>query len=305
MPRLHPQKLSGLVVIPTVELDGLVYRVSLGIDVGESRVASPPPDVVTREDLVVELREATEGSFEAIGSPDPGPLPVRALRVVQARGEFTYGRGVNDPDELVVTLRGDQKSFPMSQTFPPTGGLSAEPQEGDAFQTKLGTGPPGLPLPVMRPRCCLRRFAAPLHVDHDASAKTEFFEMAASLGTPLGALRGCRCACCQYRQFVRGTFQDADGNPVRFDVPSGALDPAEYREDGSVDEFGSGKHGFYGHRDTSSPGDAYSGTGGCSYRAKETTRCPPTEGGHLEFIGLIVDVCRGRVAAQRKWVVDL
>jgi hypothetical protein len=296
VPRLHPQKLSGLVVVPTVELDG-IYHASLAIDVGSSRNGSPPPDVVTREDLVVELRSPVEGSFEPIASPDPGPLPVRALRVVQARAEFTFSPGVNPAEELVVTLRGDQKSFPLAQTFPPTGGLSQEPQEGDPFP---GSGNPG-----GRPRCCVRRLAVPLHADKDATAKTESFAMAASLGTPLGALRGCRCACCEYRQFVRGTFSDAAGDPVPFDLPSGPLDSAEYREDGTIDEFGPAKHGFYGHRNTSSPGDAYTGTGGCTYRASETLRCPPTEGVHVEFLGLIVDVCRGRVSTKRKWVVDL
>ena len=44
---------------------------------------------------------------------------------------------------------------------------------------------------------------------------------------------------------------------------------------------------------------------GCTYRANERPSCPPTEGVHLEFLGLIVDRCRGTVAAKRKWVVDL
>jgi hypothetical protein len=304
MPRLNSQKLSGLVVIPTVELDG-VYRVSIAIDVGMSRAGSAPPDVVTREDLIVELRSAVEGSFEPIASPDPGPLPVRALRVVQARGEFTFGPGVNAPDELVVTLRGDRKSFPMAQTLAPTDCLGREPQEGDVFPTSPVIVKRGFPFPPRRPGCCLQRFAAPLHTDTDPTAKTEFFEMAASLGTVLGVFRGCRCACCEYRQFVRGTFRDAAGDPVPFDLPSGPLDAAEYCEDGAIDEFGPHRHGYYGHRGTSTPGDAYSGTGGCTYSASETSRCPPTEGVHLEFLGLIVDRCRGRVAAKRTWVVDL
>jgi hypothetical protein len=310
MPRLRPQKLSGFVVIPTVEHDGLVFTVSLAIDVGSSRTGpgTQPPEIVTREDLIVELRNATDGSFEPIGSPDPGPLPVRALRVVQARGEFTFGQGVNPPDEVVVTVRGDRKSFPMAQTFPTTGGLTAEPQEGDPFATP-GKGKVPLPIFPFRPRCCVRRFATPLHVNTDPAAKSEFFEMDASLGAGpggiFGTLRGCRCSCCEYRQFVRGTFHDSAGDAVLFDLPSGPLAPTEYREDGTIDEFSTQKHGYYGHRDTSTPGDAYSGTGGCMYRANETPSCPPTDGVHLEFLGLIVDVCRGRVTAKRTWVVDL
>ena len=320
MPALRPQRLSGLVVIPTVELDGGIYRVSIAIDVGMSRV--PPPEVVSREDLIADLRNAVEGSFEPIASPDPGPLPMRALRVVQARGEFTFSKGVNAPDELVVTVRGDRKSFPMSQTLTPTGGFSQEPQEGDPFPSSPAT--PAVFThrlrniwPFPRPRCCVGGFEAPVNSSTDATAKLELFEMAADFSAR--GLR-CRCSCCEYRQFVRGTFGDAAGAHIRFDLPSGPLDPVEYREDGAIDEFGPGRPGYYGHRDTSTPGDTYSGTGsaigpasvsgtgaakGCAYGGRETPSCPPTDGVHLEFLGLIVDVCRGRVAAKRKWSVDL
>ena len=307
MPTLRPQNLSGLVVIPTVEHDPGIHRVSLAIDVGVSRTGAPPPDSVSREDLVVVLRNPAEGAFEPIASPDPGPLPVRALRVVQARGEFTFAQGVNDPTELVVTLRGDQKTFSLSQTLTPTGCLGREPQKGDPFPRRR------LPilqrlaqiLRVRRPKCCIQRFDAPLNVDTDATAKSEHFEIEADFAT---RARKCRCKCCEYRQYVRGTFTDANGAAVRFDMPSGALDPVKYCEDGAIDEFGAGKPGYYGHRDTSSPGDDYSGTGaeaGCGYCGNENAGCPPAESAHLEYVGLIVDVCQSRVVATLNWVVDL
>jgi hypothetical protein len=312
MPTLRPQRLSGLVVIPTVELGSGIYRVSIAIDGPGSRAApgAPPPEVASREDLIVELRNPVEGSLEPIASPDPGPLPVRALRVVQARGEFTFAQGVNAPTELVVTLRGDRKSFPMSQTVSPTRCLVREPKEGDPFQTAPAGGPVVLgrvlPLPpLLRPRCCVRRLEAPFNAIVDQAVKSDFFEMEADF-TASG--RRCRCSCCEYRQFVRGTFTDGGGAPVRFDLPSGPLDPAHFCEDGAIDEFGPGRPGYYGHRDTSSAGDAYSGAGaaqGCAYRANETASCPPTDSVHLEFLGLIVDRCRRVVAAKRTWVVDL
>jgi hypothetical protein len=316
MPTLRPQRLSGLVVIPTVEHDPGVYRVSIAIDVGSSRTGpgAPAPEVVTREDLVVELRNSTDGSFEPIGSPDPGPLPVRALRVVQARGEFTFGQGFNAPEELVVTLRGDRKTFPMAQTLAPVRCLGHEPKEGDAFPLSPAPGSVILrslrtiwpwPWPWPRPSCCVRRFEAPLNTATDPAAKSEHFEIEADFAA-LG--RGCLCNCCQYRQFVRGTFHDAAGAPVRFDLPSGPLNPVAYCEDGAMDELGPGAHGYYGHRGSSSPGDAYGGTGaaqGCTYRANERASCPSTDGVHLEFLGLIVDSCRRRVAAKHTWVVDL
>jgi hypothetical protein len=306
MPTLRPQRLSGLVVTPTVELAGGIWKVSLGIDVGMSR--TPPPDVVSREDLIAELKNPSDGSLEPIASPDPGPIPVRALRVVQARAEFTFAQGGSAPTELVVTVRGDRKTFPMAQTFSPTGCLGGEPKEGSRFP--VGRPVPGtifsrLPeivLGVLRPSCCVRRFDAPVNPSVDATAKSESYEMEADF---VSRARKCRCSCCEYRQYVRGTFTDANGAAVRFDMPSGALDPARYCEDGAIDEFAAGQHGFYGHRGTSTPGDEYTGKQGCSYRGREAPGCPPTDTAHLEFLGLIVDRCRGKVVAKRTWLVDL
>jgi hypothetical protein len=311
VPTLRPQVLSGLVVIPTVVHDPGIHRASIAINVGVSRTGAgiPAPQVVTREDLVVELRNASEGSLEAIASPDPGPLPVRALRVVQARGEFTYAQGVNPPDELVVSLSGDRKSFPMSQTLSPTRCLGKEPQVGDPFglRPRFPSFLRRLPklLALRRGRCCVKRFEAPLNVSTNATAKSESFEIEADF---IARAPKCRCGCCEYRQFVRGTFSDAGGAAVRFDLPSGGLDPVTWCEDGAIDEFGAGAHGYYGRRATSSSGDAYGGTGtsqGCKYRANETPSCPPTDGVHLEFLGLVVDTCRGTVAAKKTWAVDL
>jgi hypothetical protein len=319
MPTLRPQLLSGLVVIPTVEHDPGIYRVSIAIDVGMSR--TPPPQVVNREDLIVELRNTSDGSLEPIASPDPGPLPVRALRVIQARGEFTYGQGLNPATELVVTVRGDRKTFPMSQTFAPTRCLGREPKEGDPFPATRPAPPPvasiGARLPRLaerlpqillpfRPGCCIRRFEAPSTQIIDEAVKSAEFAIEGDFSS---RGRRCRCKCCEYRQFVRGTFTDAGGNPVQFDMPSGPLSPTSYCEDGAVDEFGPGKPGYYGHRDTSTAGDEYGGgpgaAAGCTYRGREASGCPPTETAHLEFLGLIVDRCRNRVVATRTWTIDL
>jgi hypothetical protein len=305
MTTLRPQQLSGLVVIPTVDLSAGIPRVSIAIDVGVSR--TPPPEVVSREDLIVELRNPAEGSFEPIASPDPGPLPVRALRVVQARGDFTYGQGVNPPTEVVVTLRGDRKTFPLSQTFAPAACLRGEPKEGTPFQDGrplFGVGPIRLPVlgPLFPRECAARRFEAPFDAISDAAIKSEEFQIEADFA-PRGKL--FRCACCEYRQFVRGTFTDAGGNPVQFDMPSGPLSPTKYCEDGAIDEFAPARHGFYGHRATSTAGDEYSGGASCKYHGREAVSCPPGETMHLEFLGLIVDLCRHVVTAKRTWTVDL
>src|SRR5204862_2139326 len=126
----------------------------------------------------------------------------------------------------------------------------------------------------IRPGCCVKRFDAPLNASVDATVKSESFDMEADF---LSRRRKCRCSCCEYRQFVRGTFSDSGGAAVRFDMPSGALDPGTYCEDGAIDEFGAGKPGYYGHRDTSTPGDEYVGRQGCSYQGREVAGCPPTD----------------------------
>ncbi|HEX8065963.1 MAG TPA: hypothetical protein VF520_05505 [Thermoleophilaceae bacterium] len=293
MPTLRPQVVSGLVVVPTVDFDGGVWRVSIAVEVGASRTGagSPPVEVVTREDLIVELIGA-EGSFEPIASPDPGPLPVHALRGVQARGEYTFASGAGQPDHVRVRLRGQSADFPLADVFQPAP-ASSLPRPRFPFP---------FPIPPLRkPSCCPKRFEAPLNRSLNATAKSEHFDVE---GDFRSHPKRCRCNCCEYRQLVRGTFLDAAGNPVRFDLPSGPLDPSKWREDGVIDEFGPGKHGYYGHRGTSTPGDEYPGNG-CGYRANETPGCPSGETLHAEFTGVLVDVCRGRVVEKRTWVVDL
>lgn len=307
MPTFQPQRLSGLVVIPTVDDLGGTWRVSVGIDVGASRVGpgTAPPQTIAREDLIVELRNPTDGALEAIASPDPGPLPIRALRIVQARGDFTFAQGVSPATEVVVTVRGDRKTFPMSPTFAPTGCIGDEPKEGGPFGSRR-VPPVSWPRRLLwpfrpLPHCCVERFDGPLGVDTDPAAKSEYFEVAASFEE---LRRSCHCACCEYRQFVRGTFTDANGQPVRFDMPSGALDASRYCEDGGIWEFAPTTDGYYGHRDTSSPGDEYAAKG-CSYHANERVACPPTDSAQLQFVGALVDTCRRRVVAVRKWSVNL
>jgi hypothetical protein len=306
MPTLKPQTLSGRVVIPTVEQEPGINRVSIAINVGHTRTGSPPLDVVNREDLVVVLSNPAEGDLEPIASPDPGPLPVRALRVAQARGEFTFAQGVGPPTNLRVTLRGDTRNFPLSQTLTPTACLKREPGEGDPFPPG-GRSRPALLAPfarilqLKRGRCCVKRFEAPLNNSPDPAAKSEYFEVE---GDFVARGRKCVCKCCEYRQYVRGAFTNADGATVPFDMPSGPLSATTYCGDGSTDEFGPNRHGYYGHRDTSSSGDTYGGKG-CAYRGDENAGCPPAETAHLEYMGLVVDVCRRTVVEKRTWVVDL
>jgi hypothetical protein len=199
-----------------------------------------------------------------------------------------------------VNLRGTNAVFSLADTFPQSAGLTKVPQVGDSFPFR---GKIPFWDRLRRRRCCVKRFDAPLNRAPNATAKSEKFDMEADF-TALSKKR-CYCNCCEYRQFVRGTFTDGNGQAARFDLPSGPLDPSAYREDGRIGEFALTNHGFYGHRPGSTPGDEYPGKGGCQYRGTETAGCPPTDTAHLEYVGLIVDRCRRRVAAVETWAVDL
>jgi hypothetical protein len=314
MPTLRPQTISGLVVIPTVE-QAEVWRVSIAINVGAS--GGGPTEVVTREELVVELI-GPEGSFEPIASPDPGPLPVLSLRAAQAHGEFTFAPGAGQPTELRVALRGQRRSFPLADTSPEARGFRVEPKKGDDFPIppdtdnflelawrkirrffrKIGRLIKEL---LKKPKCCVTRFEAPLNSRRDATAKSEFFEMEADFAA---SPEPCTCTCCEYRQFVRGAFRNAAGRVVPFQLPSGPLDPDEYQEDGVIGQKPDGSPGYYGHRDYQQDYDRYVNDG-CGYRAHDEPGCPADQTLRAEFLGLIVDVCRGVVVEKRTWVVDL
>lgn len=186
----------------------------------------------------------------------------------------------------------------MSQTFQPARCLGKELQKGDSFPGRRRPSFPFLSF-LRRIKCCVRRFDVPLNTSTDPAAKRETFDIEAEFQEQPGR---CRCDCCEYRQYVRGTFTDAGGANVRFGMPSGALQAKRFCEDGSIDEFSPGGNGLYGHRGSSTPGDAYGGPG-CEYRGNEAVSCPPGDSVQVEFLGVLVDTCQGRVVATKKWTV--
>lgn len=118
----------------------------------------------------------------------------------------------------------------------------------------------------------------------------------------------CVCKCCVYRQYVRGVFRNAAGNPIDFQLPDGLFNETVYLEDGIPNEWGPGEHGFYGRRERPAlPHDKYlpDQEDGCEYRGSDTVTCGATETLHAEFIGLIVDTCESKIVDVRMWVVNL
>lgn len=122
----------------------------------------------------------------------------------------------------------------------------------------------------------------------------------------------CRCRCCEYRQYVRGTFT-FNGVAAIHQLPDGPLEPITWREDGVPNHFAPGQHLFYGHR--GAPGtltDIYQNPNratGCEYRGFDDPGMSHPNPAvaivmNLEFRGEIIDVCRGRVVRTTTWTVN-
>ena len=125
------------------------------------------------------------------------------------------------------------------------------------------------------------------------------------------------CKCCEYRQYVRGykkrkppgqKWQTEQlfiwgGVPLSKDV---------YHEDGDPTK----RDGVFGHRDIKCPVDSYGEdegeerATGCRYHADDAPGEAYITGTeyeiHLEFMGVIIDVCNSNSnCAEKEWTIDL
>lgn len=161
-------------------------------------------------------------------------------------------------------------------------------------------------------KCCLKLFDAPAKrsVTKNPTQLMESFEMKAEFNS---APDPCLCPCCEYRQYVRGKFT-MRGKKEDHALPDGDLHETDYREDGIPNEHGAGKHGYYGHRDDNpqEDGDKYTPkrSDGCVYYGWDEPGWDPTPANapctvDLEFLGLIIDTCKGEVTDVRQWTVKL
>jgi len=126
----------------------------------------------------------------------------------------------------------------------------------------------------------------------------EVFNMLATFAEDQGK---CKCACCEYRQYVRGSFK-LNGQIVLHPLPSGFLSPVEFKEDG-VAGVAYGPH--FGHRDEiGAPDDLYLPTrqDGCEYQGNDFPGMAGRPGNtfdiELEYRGEIIDVCNSNVVLQ-------
>jgi hypothetical protein len=136
--------------------------------------------------------------------------------------------------------------------------------------------------------------------------------------------RGPNCACCEYRQFVRGTFV-VNGRAVRHLLPDpagGAPRPMlprpapgsgndNFLEDGFAAPP-AGINSFYGHRSQgdTDPSDRYlpDRATGCQYRGTDFPGIRAASGAtftvDLDFRGRVIDTCNGNVVKNfNEWTV--
>ena len=132
----------------------------------------------------------------------------------------------------------------------------------------------------------------------------EEFEM---LATFLGQGSN-KCHCCESRQYIRGSFT-YNGQTIPHSLPSGLLDPIDFKEDGVVGHA-YGPH--FGHRNQrSASDDQYLPTraDGCEYKGCDFPGIVGVTGAtfdiNLEFRGEIIDVCNGnKVLLSKTWQVQ-
>jgi hypothetical protein len=172
-------------------------------------------------------------------------------------------------------------------------------------------------------KCCCTAFNVPTGrsgCTTEANKAGEKFRMEADFGS---AGAGCTCSCCEYRQYVRGTFT-VNGRPIQHLVPNpagGAPIPMKARPaPGGADNFledgipspPAGVNVYYGHRSEGSADttDTYlpDRATGCQYRGNDFPGIKAASGTtytvDLDFRGQIIDTCNANnVANTADWTV--
>ena len=311
---LREREVGSFWVFPVLETDANRLKITLVITVGAFDEAITPIEAATIDARVFSSAGAP---LEQLTRPAPGPLELRGGPSVQSTCEFTFRANPN-PAKIDVRIGEHSTTFNTQdrrralQEFPevPNAGDEYPPTHSDGALERILNAI----LSVLRKigrffknifgrKCCVNVFDCP--ANRVPAGKSESFEMNATFQAAGG---DCRCHCCEYRQYVRGAFRNAAGRVIPFALPSGPFSETEYREDGIPNLWGRGRHAHYGHRDL--PRNAFDEylpqrDDGCRYRGRDIPRCGPTDTLHAEFLGLIIDVCRGEIVATRTWVVNL
>jgi hypothetical protein len=123
------------------------------------------------------------------------------------------------------------------------------------------------------------------------------------------------CPCCEYRQFVRGSFRYKNKKKDHRMNPGVLLDPDELREDGFGVPGPAAANPHYGHRNEpkNNAHDRYSNPGnrgaGCNYNGSDAPGMSNMPAGaaysfNLTFQGKIIDVCNGTDVRTHDWNVN-
>jgi len=318
---LKEKQIASYWVFPVLEQVEGQQRVTLIILVGD--ISHEPEFPISGEEVWADLLDAAGNKLKMVQSPQVGPLPVRGGPSLQSTARFIFQLSGMRPKHLKVTLKQATETFSIDDVRQTKDTFNHQPDSGGDYPVR--DPPTNILEKILRAildflkgigrffknifdsdKCCLRPPGLQAPANVVPGLKREHFEMNADFDS-----RGkdCSCACCEYRQFVRGAFRDAAGDPVPFQLPDGPFDATEYREDGIPNAWGPGEHDYYGHREQQRHvNDDYSLPGrkeGCRYRGNDTPQCAATETLHAEFIGLIVDTCQAKIVEVRSWVVNL
>jgi hypothetical protein len=318
---LKEKQIASYWVFPFLEDVEGQQRVTLVILVGA--ISDEPVAPISGEAVLADLLDVAGNRLELLERPEAGPLPIRGGPSLQSTARFTFRRSTARPRLLKVTLKEETATFDLNEVRQTKDTFNHQPGPGEDYPIR--DPPEGVLDKILRfildflkgvgrffknifssDRCCLQPPGLQAPANVVVAAHSEHFEMNADFDS-----RGadCVCACCEYRQFVRGAFRDAAGNPIPFQLPDGPFDQTEYREDGVPNRWGPGEHDYYGHREQERHvHDDYSLPGrkeGCRYRGSDTPGCAAIETLHAEFIGLIVDTCQGKIVEVRTWVVNV
>lgn len=305
MPRiqLREARVANLWVYPFLETKGDACEVVLAIVKGMSRDEASQP--VLGETVSAELMDGQERSLRLMARPPDGPMPEFGGPSVTVNANFRFALTDSPLRLLKVTLRGETHAFAL------------EPIPGDGRQEKERAGFLEEALRTMKrllkcccfKKCCVRNFDVPANRSGRQMTGNRLHE-SFNMNADFVGFLCCKCSCCEYRQYVRGSFT-AGGAAVVHVLPGGAMDPVVWREDGVPNHFGPGAHFFYGHRgDPGTITDVYQSPNradGCEYRGFDDPGISTTPlvamTMNLEFRGEIVDVCTGKTKRTATWTV--
>lgn len=294
----------------------------------DSQVSAETPAGLPEGDLDVVVSNA-EGSSDALTfivvsqSPAPDAPTIDSVdpSSVDSAGGTVTVTGTGFTDVTGVTIGGvDAPSFSVDSDTQISVETPPLQLEGDvALVVSTGAGSASASVTVSA-GCTVTNFDVPVGrsgCTQEGGKVGERFRMEADFTAA--------CSCCEYRQFVRGSFT-ANGRPVRHLLPDpaggaprpmlprpGAGDPGDnFLEDG-VASPPAGVNAFYGHRTegNTDPTDKYlpDRADGCQYRGNDFPGLRGASGMtytiDLDFRGQIIDRCNSdAVKNASDWTVS-